>query len=1502
MIRVSIKMKTRTKTILDFLHQVLNEIQVQIPLASNRFEEVECAPAYLPGTTTFINDADIGEQIIFHEKYRKIFLEHEVRLHEARIQYSVYEHINDKYVQLKKLNPIDQLNDAGKLLAFTESILKDTRTIINKIVRANKYLKTSVHANVDNVSHFIQNNMTSFIEKLTHGELLTVDYLNCADRFKKDDLLINHREIFEAQLLNNNAELMTESIVSGNELLEKEISVIRGIYLRRMNVTVGYCGEQVSLALLKILERLFGYELEDLKLIEQVIIKYINDDGTNDGNHTFLAINRNKNSQLNNIASWGEDAILFDPWHGLICLASEFKQLPTYYFCYPSGADWSTWEYDRGDAHTIKRLEWFESYYQMTNMFDIEKRHQYIKEEYQLVTLDEVGPEAKKIINTFIQQCLPEGFNINVNVFITACELAPITVINGFEYPTFAINKDFLADMKSPEQLAELKFAIANTLMTFKMQGVKSIDTLPALEAYKIDKLSLDQCPNWMAAEQYLRRCAVYKSKNKEEVISIPTLPELTKQFDHTLLNGLQASFEQRLKNLQTYLMQDQKKYEEESSEFHPSNLYKEISSIHKTRFYPDYDETQSVMERLAYLKSHLPTLNNNEIIPYEFTLEATARIREFCQLLYDLSIDLNNEKEAHAADVFIDHAFELKVRGFDRIYCALIGKRYSSKQYDTDVKYLEPIGIFKRLQKAISEFAQSENKHKATIAADKFTLLFNQLATHFSVMSSPTSDAAQHLQEFKKLHDGKLPTFHERYFGSNIGKAIQWTGFSDDDSKYIDLFIQWAEEDDTGSIAKALYQLGIYKSDRILNKLPLSFIQKSRSDVMIPVDLHLLKYMSKPNSWSYCLDKDEFVAAYQSRNHVLDASMFDQSVSFADGLNQFYDANFIALRNPKQWCNYNVDNHVIHYLLSTFAEIARSGSIDEKQVIKDFFLDRENKKDLYHLHGHFKYPVPYMTFIFTQQYNDKTFELFSQDEQLKLMHKYYISDMPLNVLFDMLGYSESTDINMLVKMLEKIEKYDTRCFYRIFENQVKKFGSQYNVFSHEIAVLSSHLFKNGGQCYETARSYFQTFRWITPCRENALNELSNEELIICYRAADYFTLFPSHEVQSQVSQFMLDRINAIPNLDEKLKALKQLLFQFNGFTYSLSDFHFRNHLIKRWVDSIYAKYGADLGDKEYLDNLKRVIKEVYEQTPARERHTILSLLANKIQTQRELSEYIGGMLQPIEFYMVGRKDKIYAPALSQMAAVSAKLGEDVATQKQSLDFLTSPLTDQSLHQFSEYLITHQKTKSFLNKFGCSIYEDYYTADDINFITVQKLREFYSTFWDRPLEERAVMIDHLIIPANKTLTEEDESKAYQDGIEYAAAKLFPNASVANSDDEFALAFLGAYLNAADKHFRNILLSGMLVVSNECIQQQEISTGKKLALLCEHMGPAYVKLAQAIHSHPSTPEHLRRDLDHVKGHANPPYRWNVWRLLTDVLPDNVLASIITSWRFIRVGFI
>ena len=421
--------------------------------------------------------------------------------------------------------------------------------------------------------------------------------------------------------------------------------------------------------------------------------------------------------------------------------------------------------------------------------------------------------------------------------------------------------------------------------------------------------------------------------------------------------------------------------------------------------------------------------------------------------------------------------------------------------------------------------------------------------------------------------------------------------------------------------------------------------------------------------------------------------------------------------------------------------------------------------------------------------------------------------------------------------------------------------------------------------CHDSLRTVVKSLAWST----DGLEMTDVHDLVLLYRAIDLCFIFPSSEEQLKFNDCLINKINLVSDIDDKIKLLETLLFTSKKLNRPITHIQFNNRIIDMWVSAIHSKYGLDDGTDEYFNDLIEVIDRVFQGAAARDRVTILSRLTTKIESQCKVNDYIGQVLEPEKYFFL-KENKQNVSAISTLGAVSSYLSKEKEDQVQFLDFLSSPLNQQSVDQFTQYLLNHNKAEK-IREILIGRHNANVTKEHEKQITGRTLICLHDLFWDRSLQERALIIDYLLIPSDKVISDDELKKAYDAAFIYVAKKLFVNADVKGSDDEFALSFFKAYLDVADKYTRNLILSAMLVASNEIQEnKQKISVGKKLALICEHMGPAYIKLAQAIHSHPGTSEEIKEDLKHVKGKAKPPERWELQRMITENLSAEDKARI------------
>lgn len=181
--------------------------------------------------------------------------------------------------------------------------------------------------------------------------------------------------------------------------------------------------------------------------------------------------------------------------------------------------------------------------------------------------------------------------------------------------------------------------------------------------------------------------------------------------------------------------------------------------------------------------------------------------------------------------------------------------------------------------------------------------------------------------------------------------------------------------------------------------------------------------------------------------------------------------------------------------------------------------------------------------------------------------------------------------------------------------------------------------------------------------------------------------------------------------------------------------------------------------------------------------------------------------------------------------------------------------------------------------------------------TLQRLRSAQHFFRDLSLEQQTLAIDQLLFPAEEPLNLK-QSKAFVLDTIFGSSggrrimKMLANGlcgrqvSSVRSDKE-ARQIVESYLEALEEvaldprhkvsiqSRERLILAAMLVTHAKTQETAEKSSrGEALRQLLEAMGPAGRKLAQAIESHPETPEDIKSALKSAKTNAAPPARWEV----------------------------
>lgn len=628
----------------------------------------------------------------------------------------------------------------------------------------------------------------------------------------------------------------------------------------------------------------------------------------------------------------------------------------------------------------------------------------------------------------------------------------------------------------------------------------------------------------------------------------------------------------------------------------------------------------------------------------------------------------------------------------------------------------------------------------------------------------------------------------------------------------------------------------------------------------------------------------------------LLQTNIFNKIADFEGAFKEFYDKNINYLRLFRERESskiFNLDNEAVHILLDKFTDIAQSGTKEEKKLVKSFFLNRDDHRDLSHLQQWsnsppiLPYHSPYIKFVMEQRYHGKEFKLFSLGEISKFYRSSDVSfyhEVPVQTWLKLvqteLPFSDFS-IDTLVAAIPLLDNLcgDKSVLEKIFKQYMGTFD-QLSVLSQEAATLIRLVlvFFNSSGSNSLKKSLLNKLNWNQISEMNIDCRIAVEDMIFLYRMHNVTLKFPSVEKQKLLGNLLLEKIKNISFVNEKITLLEQLIFTKSGYFNSpLADSVFRNEVIALWAEMILIKYGLDNASYVYYHTMKEVIDRINNEVSVHDKCYLFQQLANSIEPQSGLSTYMGEIISPRETKDSIQEKNVLGNALKMISKTEAD-------KIKTLDFLSSPLTAKSLDIAVEHAMTIHDRDGIkeLVQALCSCEDDYprqYNKNDVK----NALMMTYHQFWDLDLEECAGLINYLLIPTAKVLSLKDKREIYNQAFHYAVHKLFPNAQ-SDEQENFSKAFLIAYLQTANEYKREYLLAGIIFTLNEADSGSKVSSpGRKLVLLCKHLGPAYAKLVQTIHSHPITSENIRLDLDHIKGHANLPYRWDLWRLMDEVLP-------------------
>ncbi len=386
------------------------------------------------------------------------------------------------------------------------------------------------------------------------------------------------------------------------------------------------------------------------------------------------------------------------------------------------------------------------------------------------------------------------------------------------------------------------------------------------------------------------------------------------------------------------------------------------------------------------------------------------------------------------------------------------------------------------------------------------------------------------------------------------------------------------------------------------------------------------------------------------------------------------------------------------------------------------------------------------------------------------------------------------------------------------------------------------------------------------------------KKLIPLWRSFHDAELFPYDGVaEGKVISAILDCIRETRDPNEKIVTLIDLLSTKQPISHPKA----RRKIIVGLAEAVFEVNGVDDDSEDYFDNARNQIGQWIEKVHMTVAVDMVETLADKLQAQARLSEYL-------------RKATIdpYAkPENSKKLQDGSILGEWLLLQlekrpqerKELIRFLASPASVEDCQRFGDVIRPYLTTKSDHMTGG----EVPYTEYDLQSLS----RSQYNNFWAFDLQVRVSLLDNFLFPEDNHTERDEQINLDKEMLEFAVDLTFPETSAYYQE---ARDFWYAYLPGLEDTQRGLFVAALLGGTRRT-QELEVDSrllvGMQLASVLDTMGPFENKLGQKIHSHSSTPKDIRDGMSKTKTLANPPSVSERHKMIDEILPREVKDRII-----------
>ena len=361
------------------------------------------------------------------------------------------------------------------------------------------------------------------------------------------------------------------------------------------------------------------------------------------------------------------------------------------------------------------------------------------------------------------------------------------------------------------------------------------------------------------------------------------------------------------------------------------------------------------------------------------------------------------------------------------------------------------------------------------------------------------------------------------------------------------------------------------------------------------------------------------------------------------------------------------------------------------------------------------------------------------------------------------------------------------------------------------------------------------------------------------------------------IGKIVEERLNTSANSMEQLEVARVIIRSYNA---SVS---LRKHSIEIIAKNYRHQFGIDDGSQAYSENVIHQLEEDCSLAIALARYDLKVEVAEQILAQRSLAFRIKCEKSGDPTTDAGTL------ALKSLEAIITFTGKSEERAKQTLEFFINPTSWESSKKF------YTNLKNWYTEDGSndkSLQFEFIDADipRQDLYRINGIRLKHREFAALDVEAKALILKQLLLTPERLFA--DQQRAYGFAIEYALDKLFPTPTSGEleSDEQiWSKRFMLAYVQSVHPSERGLILAALLSCHQESGGARE-RAGILLRRLLEHLGPAYIKLGQALHSSTLTPQSIRDDLSELKSRASKVSRWALFERIDDVVPDDKRSDI------------